>query len=291
MTGFPPKQVTKAAVFKEGWHLTQTHNHWSTLDSMKDYVRTIIVPWVNKNKVEHNAPDSHAVLLFDCWSVHKSREFLDWLKTAYPTFHPLFIPAGCTSKAQPADVVLQRPLKHEFSSHYSQWMTNEVSDLLKAGAQPDQIKVDVGLHRMKPLLVKWMMLSWRALSENRDMIKKGWAKAGLGKVMQAEFQLESMNTIINMEPPVNSESEAEEDQASAADMEQRYEDVILDDEDEVSDDEEEVNINDALVAFIEERPVIGVRRSARLQQSESQRADHAVASLLQNEILQDAVRV
>ena len=57
------------------------------------------------------------------------------------------------------------------------------------------------------------------------------------------------------------------------------------------DNEEEVNINDALVAFIDERPVIGVRRSARLQQTESQRRDYIVASLLQNEILQDAVPV
>jgi hypothetical protein len=45
-------EVTKAAVLKEGWHLTQTHNHWSTLDSMQDYVRTIIVPWVNKKNVK-----------------------------------------------------------------------------------------------------------------------------------------------------------------------------------------------------------------------------------------------
>ena len=52
-----------------------------------------------------------------------------------------------------------------------------------------------------------------------------------------------------------------------------------------------MNINDALVAFIEARPVVGVRHSARLQHSESQRADYVVASLLQNEMLQDAVRV
>jgi len=41
--------------------------------------------------------------------------------------------------------------------------------------------------------------------------------------------------------------------------------------------------------------VVDVRRSARLQHSESQRADYVlliiVASLLQNEMLQDAVRV
>ena len=31
--------VTHAHVLEEGWHLSQTHNHWSTLESMKDYIR------------------------------------------------------------------------------------------------------------------------------------------------------------------------------------------------------------------------------------------------------------
>jgi len=29
--------VTHAHVLEEGWHLSQTHNHWSSLESMKDY--------------------------------------------------------------------------------------------------------------------------------------------------------------------------------------------------------------------------------------------------------------
>ena len=98
-----------------------------------------------------------------------------------------------------------------------------------------------------------------------------------------------MSINVNKALRLNDASQAEEEQASAADIEQSYEDVILDDENEAADDEEEVSINDALVAFIEDRPVVGVRRSARLQQTESQRRDYRVASLLQNEILQDAV--
>src|SRR5579862_6661325 len=35
------------------WHLTQTYNHWSTLESMKDYIRLIIHPWVQAKAREH----------------------------------------------------------------------------------------------------------------------------------------------------------------------------------------------------------------------------------------------
>jgi hypothetical protein len=125
--------------------------------------------------------------LFDCWSVHKSVEFLSWLSTTYPLYHPLFIPAGCTSKAQPADLVLQRPLKSDFTNEYTHWMNAEIIALLHAGAAPDQVRVDTGMAKMKPLLVKWLMHSWLALGSRTEMIQKGWAKAELGDVLDSKI--------------------------------------------------------------------------------------------------------
>lgn len=72
-----------------------------------DYVRYIIDPWIKKKAAELNVPNAHAILLFDCWSVHKSDGFLSWLSSTYPSYHPLVVPAGCTGKAQPADVVFR----------------------------------------------------------------------------------------------------------------------------------------------------------------------------------------
>ena len=136
----------------EGWHLTQTPNHWSSQETMREYIIQVVDRWVtgrtkellaeeNKKKsgVVHNG---HAVLLFDCWSVHKSDEFLNWLKTTHPQYHVVFVPAGCTGKAQPADVVLQRPLKHQFGLLYTMYTTQEIMLQLKVGAKPEEITVD-----------------------------------------------------------------------------------------------------------------------------------------------------
>ena len=62
-----------------------------------------------------------------------------------------------------------------------------------------------------------------------------------------------------------------------------------DDDDEVDDDEEEIGVDDALIAFIEQTPVVGVRRSARLQQDAANRMDHRIASVLQDDVPQEAV--
>ena len=67
------------------WHLTQTSNHWSSLDSMQDYIRLIIKKWVEKKAAEHSIAQPHVILLIDCWSVHTSAAFRDWMKRFFPT--------------------------------------------------------------------------------------------------------------------------------------------------------------------------------------------------------------
>ena len=146
--------MTRRTIDK-GWHLTQTPSHWSTLESMKDDIRKIPSPWVRqKGKELHFKQQPHAILLLDCWSVHKSEAFRSWMLETYPQFHLVFIPAGCTGIAQPADVILQRPFKAGIVNCFSHWMAVDIHHLIKLGAAPHEPKVKTGMVRMKPLLVE-----------------------------------------------------------------------------------------------------------------------------------------
>lgn len=40
------------------------------------------------------------IVLMDCWSVHKSADIRQWLREEYPWLLFLYVPAGCTGKAQ-----------------------------------------------------------------------------------------------------------------------------------------------------------------------------------------------
>lgn len=55
------------------WHLTSSSNHWSNLDTMKDYFSYILEPYrqnmVNKYNI---AADSKMIIILDAWSVHRS---------------------------------------------------------------------------------------------------------------------------------------------------------------------------------------------------------------------------
>ena len=268
-----------------GWHLTQTPNHWSSQISMRDYVDYIVVPFVKAKREKHNCPNSPALLLFDCWSVHKSAEFLDWMKNEHPDFHVVFIPAGCTGKAQPADVVVQRPLKCEITNQYLQWTT----EILTADLQPDSddvptCEIDRSMGTLKPKLVEWTFNAWNRLRERQSMIAKGWAKIGLDAIFTAERQAAALLSLtikgIRLDDPAD--DKVEEEATSAADLLDAYAEG---DEDEVEEDEEEADINVSIAACLEEKAVIqGVRRSSRLAGQSDQQRDARMARLMQEQV-------
>jgi hypothetical protein len=56
------------------------------------------------------------VWLLDCWSIHKSNEFLDWMKENHSNTLVIFVLGNCTNVLQPTDGILQCPLKHVFTN-------------------------------------------------------------------------------------------------------------------------------------------------------------------------------
>ena len=271
-----------------GWHLTQTPNHWSSQISMRDYVDYVVVPFVKTKRQKYNCPDSPALLLFDCWSVHKSVEFLGWMKTEHPDFHVIFIPAGCTGKAQPADVIVQRPLKCEITNQYLQWTTELLTaDLHSHTDDVPTCEIDSSAGTLKPKLVEWAFNAWNQLRERQAMIAKGWAKIGLGGIFTAERQAAALLSLatkgIRLDDPAD--EKVEEDLASAADILDAHAD---EDEDEVEEDEEEADINVSIAACLEEKAIIqGVRRSNRLADQSDQQRDARMARLMQEQVYED----
>ena len=61
-------------------NLTFSHNHWSTLDTCKEFVKKILLPYKDLQVELLNLPAMHDMIwLIDCWSVHISKEFLEWM--------------------------------------------------------------------------------------------------------------------------------------------------------------------------------------------------------------------
>jgi len=152
-----------------GFHLTQSENHWSSLQTMKDYVEAVIVPYVK----QHGGADKRVLLVLDVWAVHKSGEFRRFLRQQHPNIHLLFVPARCTSKLQVADVVLQRPFKHGIAVRFNAWAAQKIKEQYATGSIVG-LTPYLRMDSIKPLLLQWAYESWSALKQGKEYIITGW---------------------------------------------------------------------------------------------------------------------
>jgi hypothetical protein len=163
--------------------------------------------------------------------------------------------------------------------------------MINGGTAPAQLRLDTGMGVMKPKLVEWMMSSWKLLQSKSELIQKGWQKAGLDRIMQPAIQDKSLQALgaglISIDQ--NDVGLEEPNTESAADAAELQAETEIDDNQEPPDDEEEIDADVCLAALIEDRLVVGVRRSERVREQASIRRDHDIARYTQEQILDDAV--
>ncbi|KAF8598613.1 hypothetical protein BDV93DRAFT_413206, partial [Ceratobasidium sp. AG-I] len=98
------------------------------------YVTNLLIPHITKERLRLGLPESQkAIILLDCWAVHRGAPFCDWLKANYPNLILLFIPGGCTGVAQPCDININRTLKHLIKSACVEYLAGVTQDQLKRG--------------------------------------------------------------------------------------------------------------------------------------------------------------
>jgi len=87
------------------------------------------------------------VRLLNCWFVHKSNEFLNWMKNKHSNILLIFVLANYICASQLAYVILQCPLKHAFKMVFNGWTTNVIKSQIDTCANPH---VDFRMNNLKP---------------------------------------------------------------------------------------------------------------------------------------------
>lgn len=184
----------------------------------------------------------------------------------------MFVPAGCTGKAQPADVVMQRPLKHQFSLQYSEWTTSQILAGMDAGIS-DQHLVEKRIAVLKPLVVQWMLESWKELKKRKEMLVRGWQRIGIHHAFDSERQIEAARKVMAKELKISDRHEGKIEEEEEDDEEDSF------DRDE-NESDEEADMDTVIAACMEERPVVGTKRSARLAKKGDIMRDYRLAQSL-----------
>ena len=70
------RPAATAASTAAAFHLTSSENHWSTQQTMREYIEHVIEPYRQRKVKEKGLKhDSRMVLVLDAWSVHRAEEF------------------------------------------------------------------------------------------------------------------------------------------------------------------------------------------------------------------------
>ena len=169
----PPPTVASIAA---GFHLTSSENHWSTQQTMQEYIQHVIEPYRQRKIKDKALPlDSRMILVLDAWSVHRSAEFRSWMAKNHPLMHLVFVPANCTSHLQVADVALQKPFKSKIRNRFSEWAATIIREQALNG-EITGLRASLGIKELRPLVLEWVLHAWNHLASpaGKEMILKGW---------------------------------------------------------------------------------------------------------------------
>ena len=146
-----PKGEASERLQNSGHHLTSTINHWSSMQTCKDFVVRVLQPWWKKKVSEMRLQETAKLIwLIDCWSVHVSKAFRDWCKEEHCSWlSTVYVAANCTSKLQPADVILQRPFKAAFRNGFNGWVISETERQLENGVNASDVKFNMGIINLR----------------------------------------------------------------------------------------------------------------------------------------------
>ncbi len=91
----PPLNEGGKKCMNLGWGFTFRENHWSTLETTKQFIQKIL-SYLHTQICHLELQESQEIMwLSDCWSMHKDHDFLDWMKETHLNILVIFIPANC----------------------------------------------------------------------------------------------------------------------------------------------------------------------------------------------------
>lgn len=160
-----------------GWDIWHSANHWSNEVTMKRYLEKVIVPFLERKRVELKLPPTHpALAIFDCFRGQTTSDFYRLLETY--SINYVIVPANCTDKLQPIDVSVNKPLKDELKKGFHSWYAKQLQEQLKSVPLMN-VKVDVNAAIIKSNSLNWFIHAWQSIQAQPSIIINGFKKTGI----------------------------------------------------------------------------------------------------------------
>ena len=170
--------------FPEDWLISHSPNHWSTEETMVEYIKAVINPYVNGVRARLGVGDDKAALaIFDHFKGQLTPKITQLLEAN--NIQSVLIPPGCTDRLQPLDVSVNRSVKSLLSKEFQGWYANEIADQLQSCTVEELEPIDLSTAKMKCLGAQWLVNVVDNLASSPDIIVNGFVASGITRSIEA----------------------------------------------------------------------------------------------------------
>jgi hypothetical protein len=196
---------------------------------MKEWLEHIAIPYKRETINQLKLPaDQRGLLIFDCWSKHRTSWWIDECKKA--GFEVVFVPANWTAILQPMDLSVNAAYKRALSQQFNYWLTDQILQQLKAKVPLHRISIDDSFPTLKKELLQWVIAAHNCIGSNT--IIKGFEKAGILRAWETSLQVIALarkSELGTIQPVTTNTSKSEEVETES-------------DEEDAREDEEELSV-------------------------------------------------
>ena len=128
--------------FPKSWNIYHSENHWSTTNTMLQYIEKVLIPYVSDKRDELDLPLKHpALAIFDVFSAHRHETVLDTLYRA--NIEVVFVLARCTDNLQPLDLKVNKIYKDVLKSMFQNWYADGMGKNLRKDKKFEEIDMQL----------------------------------------------------------------------------------------------------------------------------------------------------
>ena len=170
--------------FPKCFDVTFTLNHWSNYEKCVSLSKKIIFPCLKSKKEELGySTEQYSLIVMDTF---KSQDNADIKKLCLKNDCELVIlPHNLTNKFQPLDISVNQKAR-KFPPHkFNTWYVDRVSEQLRRGVAPGDVKVSMKLSNLKPLHARWIVEMFDYLKQQNESIVNGFDKAGITEAVKS----------------------------------------------------------------------------------------------------------
>ena len=170
--------------FPKAFDVTFTPNHWSNYEKCVSLFKKIIFPYLKSKKEELGYPkEQYSLIIMDTFKGQDNADIKELcLKNGCEL---VIVPHNLTNKFQPLDISINQKAKKFVSHQYNKWYADRVSEQLRRGVAPGDVKVSMKLSDLKPLHARWIVEMFDYLKQQNESIVNGFDKAGITEAVKS----------------------------------------------------------------------------------------------------------